>query len=120
MASRCSPSSSMRSRSARGMARLVIAPEARKDLRAIRDYIATDNAQAARRVVTRLRDLARLLAGAPALGRRRPEVGRDLRSFVANPYVLFYRPLAGGSGIELARVLHGARDLDALFSADVE
>jgi toxin ParE1/3/4 len=102
------------------MPRLVIAPEARKDLRAIRDYIAKDNPEAARRVVTRLRDLARLLAGAPALGRRRPEFGAELRSFVADPYVLFYRPLRGANGIELARVLHGARDLDALFSTDME
>jgi toxin ParE1/3/4 len=102
------------------MPRLVIAPEARRDLRGIRDYIARDNPEAARRVVTRLRDMARLLAGAPALDRRRPELGRDLRSFVADPYVLFYRPLAGATGIEFARVLHGARDLDALFSADVE
>jgi toxin ParE1/3/4 len=61
-----------------------------------------------------------MLAGAPALGRRRPEFGRDLRSFVADPCVLFYRPLDGATGIELARVLHGARDLDALFSADME
>ena len=102
------------------MTRLVIAPEASRDLRRIRDYIAKDNPEAARRVVMRLRDLARLLAGAPALGRSRPELGRDLRSFVADPYVLFYRPLAGMTGIELARVLHGARDLDALFSADME
>jgi toxin ParE1/3/4 len=102
------------------MPRLVIAPEARRDLGAIRDYIARDNPEAARRVVTRLRDMALLLAGAPALGRRRPELGRDLRSFVADRYVLFYRPLAGGAGIELVRVLHGARDLDALFSADME
>jgi toxin ParE1/3/4 len=102
------------------MARLVIAPEARADLREIRDYIARDNPEAARRVVTRLRDLGRLLAGTPALGRGRRELGPRLRSFVAEPYVLFYRPLAGSAGIELARVLHGARDPGALFSVDVE
>ena len=102
------------------MPRLIVAPEARQDLRGIRDYIARDDPEAARRVVTRLRDMAWLLAGAPALGRRRPELGPELRSFVADRYVLFYRPLAGATGIELARVLHGARDLDALFSADVE
>ena len=102
------------------MPRLVIAPKARQDLRAIRDYIAKDDPNAARRIVVRLRDLARLLAGAPGLGRRRPELGLDLRSFVADSYVLFYRPLAGSAGIEVARVLHGARDVDAVFSADME
>ena len=102
------------------MPRLIVAPEARRDLTAIRDYIARDNRQAARRVVLRLRDLARLLAGAPALGRRRPELGRHLRSFAADPYVLFYRPLEAEAGIELVRVLHGARDVDAVFSADME
>ena len=102
------------------MPRLIVAPEARQDLRGIRDYIARDDPEAARRVITRLRDVARLVAGAPALGRRRPELGSELRSFVADRYVLFYRPLAGARGIELARVLHGARDVDAVFSADME
>ena len=64
--------------------------------------------------------MTRQLAGAPALGRIRPKLGPGLRSFVADRSVLFDRPLAGSTGIELARVLHGARDLDALFSADVE
>lgn len=100
------------------MPRLIIAPEARRDLREIRDYIAKDSPEAARRVLTRLRDVARLLAKAPAMGRDRPELGSDLRSFVADRYVFFYRPLKGSVGIELARVLHGARDLDSLFSGD--
>jgi toxin ParE1/3/4 len=96
--------------------RLVIAPEARQDLRAIRGYIAKDDRKAADRFVTRLRDMARMLAGAPAIGRERPELGNDLRSFVVDRYVLFYRPLSGAVGIELVRVLHGARDVDAIFS----
>jgi toxin ParE1/3/4 len=100
------------------MPRLVIAPEAQCDLQAIRDYIAKDDRQAARRFVTRLRDMARMLAGAPAIGRARPEIGADIRSFVVNRYVLFYRPLTGTVGIELVRVLHGARDIDAVFSVD--
>jgi toxin ParE1/3/4 len=60
------------------MPRLVLAPEARQDLREIRDHIAKDNPDAARRVVTRLRGLARILAGAPALGRARPELGAGI------------------------------------------
>ena len=100
------------------MPRLVIAPEARQDLRAIRDYIAKNDPEAAQRFVMRLRDMARMLAGAPATGRARPEIGSGVRSFVVNRYVLFYRSLAGAAGIELVRVLHGARDVDAVFSGD--
>jgi toxin ParE1/3/4 len=72
--------------------------------------------QAAQRFVMRLRDMARMLAGAPAIGRARPEIGAGIRSFVINRYVLSYRPLTGAAGIELVRVLHGARDVDAVFS----
>lgn len=100
------------------MPRLVIAPEARQDLRSIRDYIAKDDPKAAQRLVMRLRDVARMLAGAPAIGRARPEIGSGMRSFVVNRYVLFYRPLTGAAGIELIRVLHGAGDADAVFAGD--
>jgi toxin ParE1/3/4 len=100
------------------MSRLVLSPEARRDLRAIRDHIAQDDPPAARRVVTRLRDMARLLSGAMAMGRARPELGPEIRSFVADRYVLFYRPLSDPAGIQLIRVLHGARDVDAIFSGD--
>jgi toxin ParE1/3/4 len=99
---------------------LVVAPEARHDLREIRDHIARDNPKAARRVVTRLRGVARLLAGAPAMGRARPELGAHIRSFVADRYVLFYRPLRRAAGIEVVRVVHGASDLDAIFSGNEE
>ena len=98
------------------MPRLVLAPEAHHDLQEIRDHIAKDDPRAARRVVTRLRDMARLLAGAPAIGRLRPELGTQIRSFVADRYVLFYRPLRRPAGIEVVRVLHGACDVDALLS----
>ena len=102
------------------MPRLVLAPEARHDLRQIHDRIAKENPNAARRVMMRLRDLARMLAGAPAMGRIRPELGAHVHSFVADRYVIFYRPLGQASGIEVLRVLHGARDVDALFSEDAD
>jgi toxin ParE1/3/4 len=36
-----------------------------------------------------------------------------LRSLSVGNYLIFYRPLA--DGIEIVRVLHGARDIDSLF-----
>jgi toxin ParE1/3/4 len=119
MARGCSPSSGTKIRSGKGFVpRIVIAPEARQDLREIRAYIARDDPKAAGRVVTRLRDIMRMLARAPAMGRARPELAADLRSFVADRHVLFYRPLKGAAGIEIARVLDGARDVDAAVSLD--
>jgi toxin ParE1/3/4 len=49
----------------------------------------------------------------PQLGRRREELSPRLRSFPVGRYVIFYRPLE--NGIEIARVLHGARDFPPLF-----
>lgn len=54
-----------------------------------------------------------LLASKPELGRSRPEIYEGLRSLAVGNYILFYRPEPGG--IELTRVLHGARDIDALL-----
>jgi toxin ParE1/3/4 len=49
------------------------------------------------------------LAQRPLMGRARPELAPDLRSFVVGNYVLFHRPLS--DGILLVPVLHGSRDI---------
>ena len=97
------------------MARLTITESARADLREIRAHIAKDNPAAARRVVERLRAQAQKLAATPGMGRGREDLRPDLFSFPVGRHVLFYCPQPGG--IVLVRVIHGARDLPALFSA---
>jgi toxin ParE1/3/4 len=96
------------------MARLTITASARADLKAIHAYIARDDPRAARRVIERLRAVARLLANNPGMGRDR---GQDMRpglfSFPVDRHVLIYQPQP--NGIVLLRVVHGARDLPALF-----
>jgi toxin ParE1/3/4 len=62
-----------------------------------------------------LRAQARKLAATPRIGRSGEELRPDLFSFPGGKHVLFYRLQPGG--IVLVRVLHGARDLLALFSA---
>ena len=93
--------------------RLRIRPEARQDLREIGDYIARDDRAAARRFVRLLRDKCALLADNPCIGRKRPELRPGLRSFPVQSYVIFYRVLEGT--VEIVNVIHGARDVEALF-----
>jgi toxin ParE1/3/4 len=47
------------------------------------------------------------------MGRHREELAAELRSFLVDNFVIFYRPMDGG--IEVVRILHGARDLPPLF-----
>jgi len=49
----------------------------------------------------------------PNMGTQREELSPGLRSFPLRNYIIFYRPME--KGVEIARVLHGARDLPKLF-----
>ena len=53
------------------------------------------------------------LARQTHMGRSRPELGSDIRSMPVGRYVIFYLPLP--SGIEIVRVLHGARDIESVL-----
>ena len=50
------------------------------------------------------------------MGRARDELAADLRSFPFARYVIFYEPIE--DGIDVVRVLHSARDIDAAFDED--
>lgn len=54
-----------------------------------------------------------MLAATPKAGRSRPELEPSMRSFVVGNYLVFYRVCP--DGIEVARVLHGHRDLQSLL-----
>lgn len=97
-------------------------PRVLKTLRAERDlddiwfHIAADDPQAADRLLDALVGKAQLVATQPNMGRARPELSPTIRSFVEGNYALFYRPIS--EGIELVRVLHGARDLEMIFRSN--
>jgi toxin ParE1/3/4 len=66
-----------------------------------------------------VRDLFRVcdrLVDHPFLGRPRNDLIPGLRSILAHPYIVFYR--VSGSNIEVVRVLHQRRDIDAIFASD--
>ena len=90
-----------------------ISPAAQADLDSIWDYVAARNAVAADKLLRIFCAKLTLLADAPGVGRPRDEFAPALRSFPVGEYLLFYRPMK--DGIELVRVLHGARNLPPLL-----
>ena len=98
------------------MPRILIRPRAEIDLAEIWDFIAEDSLARANSFLDRLDQSLLGLAANPHIGRVRGELSQNLRSFPFGHYVIFY--LARGDGIEIVRVLHGARDLDAIFRPD--
>lgn len=91
-------------------------PLAETDILEIWDYIADDSLTAADRWVDHLDEQFRVLATQPMMGRAREELAPGVRSFLFGRYVVFYVPLA--NGIDVVRVLHGARDIDAVFNPE--
>lgn len=94
-----------------------VAPSARRDLDHIFDHIAADNVSAAVGVLEKLHLAFQMVGSQPEMGARRDDLGTDLLQFVpsrpASSYVIFYRRISGG--VEIIRVLHGARDLPKHF-----
>lgn len=82
------------------------------DILDVWDHIADDDMVAADRWVDSLDAAFNRLATQPMMGRARPELASDLRSFPFRRYVIYYLPLL--DGIDVVRVLHSARDIDGL------
>ncbi|MBN4083150.1 type II toxin-antitoxin system RelE/ParE family toxin [bacterium AH-315-B06] len=86
---------------------------AHDDLDDIWLYIARDDLGAADRLLDSIVQQLRLLAENPRMGRERRDIGPSLRSHSVGRYLLFHRPINGG--IEVVRILHGARNIRAIF-----
>ncbi len=95
------------------MTRILRRKDAKSDLKEIWKYIASDSKERANDFLRALNDKMEALAKNPLMGRERDEVTPGLRSFPFKRYVIFYQPLP--DGIDVVRVLHGARDIDSLF-----
>jgi toxin ParE1/3/4 len=98
------------------MSKIIFSPSARLDLKQVNSYLAGKNPQAARILKEKIQQACKKLAKFPNLGRRRDELIPRLRSFSVEDYLIFYFPLE--TGIEIARVVSGYRDLDAMFDVD--
>jgi toxin ParE1/3/4 len=91
-------------------------PRAKSDLVEIWDYIADDSEARADSFVDMIDEKLLALASNPGMGRAGDELAQGLRSFPVGRCVIFYRSIS--EGVEIVRVLHGSRDIDALFQPD--
>jgi toxin ParE1/3/4 len=87
---------------------------AESDLAEIWLYVAEDaSPMTADRLIDAIFDRFELLTEQPRMGRNRPEFADDVRAFVVESYVIYYRH---DEDILIARVLHGRRDQAAAWS----
>jgi toxin ParE1/3/4 len=98
------------------MARVRLTPRARADLDDIWLYIARDNLAAADRLIDGISARCASLADFPDLGPARPDLAPDARMLTFGDYIVLYR--RAGADIEIVRVSHGARRLEALWPSE--
>ena len=87
--------------------------QADADLLEIWVYIAENNIEAANGVIQSIGRRCHDCADLPGIGRRRDDLSPGLRSINEGSYIIFYR--VADNGIQVVRVVHGARDLPSLF-----
>jgi toxin ParE1/3/4 len=87
----------------------------KRDLDEIWDYIATDNLEAADRVIDALETAILKLVKTPAIGHWREELAdKRHRFFLVYSYLIVYRYEA--RPLQIVRVLHAARDVQNILN----
>jgi toxin ParE1/3/4 len=95
------------------MSQPFFSPSSRQDLREILEHIAKDKPGAALKHVVRLEEECWMLARNSELGSLRSDLLPNLRCWSVGNYVICYR--RSNDGVEIIRVVHGARDIGRLF-----
>ena len=95
------------------MGRVIRTASAKADILAIAERIAEDKPVAAERWVMELDKTLALIAEQPLMGENVGHLAPDMRRHCLGNYLLFYVPVK--DGIELRRVLHGARKIEDFF-----
>lgn len=101
------------------MYKLYYLDQAKDDLLYIKRYIAREsgNHDIALQYAQKIREQCRRLAELPGqMGRPRPELRDDLRSFAHGNYVIFFRYLA--NSLEIVTIIEGHRDIETLFESE--
>ncbi len=87
--------------------------QAQRDLEEILDYLDQQGEQTADRFAAKFDGDCELHADHPGLGAPAEEFAPGLRHFAVWNYAIFYQPVP--DGIEIIRIIHGARDLPRFF-----
>ncbi len=97
--------------------KVVFSDQAQADLESIGDWIARD---APRRAVSFVQELRRLCHSFGAHPRRAPVArmmhGCEIRRAVHGSYLIYFQVDDGQDEVGILRIVHGARDQNAVFS----
>jgi toxin ParE1/3/4 len=99
--------------------RLVYTAYTRRDLASIFEYITREShsLETGRRFTSQIREKCKNLASLPAImGRPRPELRPDVRSFSFKNYVIFLRYEDGA--LQVVNVLEGHMDIEGFFGGN--
>ena len=92
---------------------LRITPAAENDLAEIWAYIAEDAPEAATTFIEQITDRFEPLLAIPGMGAARDQLSPGLRAIPYKAYVIYY--VADDQAVTIVRVVHGARDVRAIF-----
>lgn len=94
--------------------RFSLTPAARSDLLEIKKYLGKRSPPAAARVLRKLREAMRMLAGQPRMGHLRHDLADEgLRFWAVYSFLIIYR--VGARPLQVVRVLHASRDVRKLL-----
>jgi toxin ParE1/3/4 len=97
------------------MGQVLRTAQAAEDVLQIWRYLALEcrNVPAADRLVGRFEELLALLSDQPQIGTKLDRFRPGMRALATGNYVLLFEPIA--EGVQLLRVVHGARRFEGLF-----
>lgn len=92
-------------------------PKAAADIEQIARHIAADAPMASRRWFDAMLETFRKLGDMPGMGVERSDIRPGLQKFPVGNYLILYREV--GNGVEIVRVIHGARRWERLLRREI-
>jgi len=93
----------------------LFSPLAELDLEDVGDYIARDNPSRAVSFIREIREQCAKITAMPLAAPLHHEIGEGIRMVPFGHFLIFYT--VDADSIRIERVLHGARNIPALFDA---